>query len=146
MILSAQQTFSDGQALTATAASTNTIDLGATSTVLGAPSALVRDIGKGVRIPVVVSLDVDSGGTSPTIDVDLEVDDNDAFSSATVVASSQQLAGGSAGDRITLYWVPEGTNERYLRVNYTLGGTSPTYTVTAAIVAADQTNDTVPGV
>ncbi len=141
MLLSKQQNFSEAQALTVTAASTNTIDLGATGTVLGAPVALIRDIGKGKRIDILVSLDVDSGGTSPTLDVTLEVDDNDAFSSATTVATAPQLAGGSAGDRVALYWIPEGTNERYVRLNYTLGGTSPTYTVTAGIVASDQTNE-----
>ncbi len=145
MLLSAQQTFSDGQALTVTAASTNIIDLGATGTVLGAPAALVRDIGKGEPIAILVQLDVNSGGTSPTLDVALQVDTTDAFSSATTVATSQQIAGGSAGDRVSLYWIPEGTNERYMRLNYTLGGTSPTYTVTAGVVAADQTNDGVPG-
>lgn len=144
MLMSKQQNFSESQALTGTAASTNTIDLGATYTVLGAPAPLVRDIGKGNRIDVLVSLDVDSGGTSPTIDVTLEVDDNDAFSSAKTVAVAPQVAGGSEGDRIALYWIPEGTDERYMRVNYTLGGTSPTYTVTAGIVASDQTN-VVPG-
>lgn len=140
MLMSKQQNFSESQALTTSAASTNIIDLGATGTVLGAPAALIRDIGKGNRIDVLVSLDVAAGGTSPTLDVDLEVDDNDAFSSATVVASAQQVAGGAAGDRVTLYWIPEGTNERYMRLNYTTGGTSPTHTVTAGIVMSDQTN------
>ena len=42
MILSAQQIFSDGQALTATAVSTNLIDLGATGTVVGAPAVAAR--------------------------------------------------------------------------------------------------------
>ena len=144
MLLSVQQTFSDSQALTGTAASTNIIDLGATGTVLGAPAALIRDIGKGEPIEILVTLIVGGGGTTPTLDVDLEVDDNDGFSSATTVASSQQIAGGAAGDRVSLYWIPEGTNERYMRLNYTLGGTSPTYTVTAGVVAADQTN-VVPG-
>lgn len=145
MMLSAEQIFSDSQALTATAASTNIIDLGATGTVLGAPAALVRDIGPGKAVEFIVQLDVDSGGTSPTLDVAVQVDTTDAFSSATTVASSEQLAGGSAGDRVQLNCtLPEGTNERYLRLNYTLSGTSPTYTVTAGIVAGDQTN-VVPG-
>ena len=43
MLLSSEQTFSDAQALTATAVSTNIIDLGPTGTVLNAPAALVRD-------------------------------------------------------------------------------------------------------
>lgn len=145
MMLSAEQIFSDSQALTVTAPSTNIIDLGATGTVLGAPAALVRDIGPGKPVEFIVQLDVDSGGTTPTLDVEVQVDTVDSFASPTTVASSQQLAGGSAGDRVQLNCtLPEGTNQRYLRLNYTLGGTSPTYTVTASIVAADQTN-VVPG-
>ncbi len=146
MLLSAEQLFSEEQALSGAGAdaSTNIIDLGATGTVINAPTALVRDIGKGEPIVILVTLTADSGGTNPKLDVDLEVDDNDSFSSATTVASSQQMSDGSEGDRVTLYWVPEGTNERYMRLNYTLGGTSPTYEVTAGIVGADQTNK-VPG-
>lgn len=140
MIFSAEQIFSDDQALTASAASTNLIDLGATGTVLGAPAALVRDIGKGNPIPIVIQLTVAAGGTSPTIQVAVQVDDNASFSSATTVATSNTLSGGVAGDKLSINWVPQGTNERYVRLNYTLGGTSPTYTVTAGIVLADQTN------
>lgn len=143
MILSAENIFSDGQALTATAASTNIIDLGAPGTVLNGPKALTRDIGKGRPIEITVQLDVDSGGTSPTLDVNLEVATDVAFTSPKVVESAQQLAGGSAGARVGLYYILEGADLRYMRLNYTLGGTSPTYTVTAGVVGADQTNDTV---
>lgn len=145
MLLSAEQLFSDSQALTATGASTNIIDLGATGTVIGAPAALVRDIGKGNPIPIIVNLDVAAGGTSPTLDIAVQVDTTDAFSSPTTVATSEQVAGGAAGDSVYLdVYLPEGTNERYLRLNYTLGGTTPTYTLTAGIVAGKQSN-TVPG-
>jgi len=145
MMLSAEQIFSDSQAITTTAASTNIIDLGATGTVLGAPAALVRDIGPGKPVEFIVQLDVDAGGTSPTLDVAVQVDTVENFASPTTIASSEQLAGGSAGDRVQLNCtLPEGTNQRYLRLNYTTGGTSPTHTITAGIVAADQTN-VVPG-
>lgn len=145
MLLSAQQTFSDAQAITTTAASTNIIDLGATGTVLGAPAALVRDIGKGNPIPIVVRLDVAAGGTSPTLVVTVETDDNSGFSSTTIRATSNTIAGGTAGQEIWLnVYLPEGTNERYLRLLYTTGGTSPTHTITAAVVAAKQSS-TVPG-
>ena len=146
MILSANQTFSDGQALTGTAASTNVIDLGATGTVLKAPAALIRDVGKGNPIQVLVQFDVAAGGTSPTIDITLEMDTADSFASATTVATVPQIAGGAAGQRVPFYVLPEQITERYIRLNYTLGGTSPTYTVTAAIVLADQTSDGVAGV
>lgn len=146
MILSAEQLFSDGQALTATGASTNLIDLGATGTVLGGPAALTRDIGPGNRIDILVSLAVDSGGTSPTLSVALQVDTTSAFSTPTTVATSETLAGGVAGDNLQLTWVPEGTDERYMRLNYTLGGTTPTYTVDAGIVMGRHTNTSGAGV
>ena len=146
MLMSNQQLFSDSQALTTTAASTNVIDLGATGTVLDAPAALVRDIGKGKPIPIFVRLDVDSGGTSPTLDVAVQIDTVENFASATTVATATQVAGGSAGDEVYLdVYLPEGTDERYLRLNYTLGGTSPTYTVSAGVVMHKSSNPTVPG-
>lgn len=139
MILDTQNLFSDDQALTATAASTNVIDLGAGGTPAIGASALGRQIGIGEPVEILIQLTVDSGGTSPTLDVDLQQDTVAAFSSATNIASSEQLAGGSAGDRVSIHWVPHGQSERYLRVYYTLGGTSPTYTVTAGIVLGTQT-------
>lgn len=146
MLLSAQQTFSDAQALTATAVSTNIIDLGATGTVLGAPAALTQDIAKGEPIPIVVKMDVAAGGTSPTITVSVQVDTVENFASPTIVLTTVSKAAGAAGDEIYVpVYLPEGTNQRYLRLNYTLGGTSPTYTVTAAIVKGKSSNTTVPG-
>ena len=146
MLTSANNEFSDSQNLTATGASTNVIDLGAPGTVLGAPAALVRDIGKGCPIPIYVRLDVAATGTSPTLDVDVEMDTADSFGSATVVASAAQIAGGAAGDEVYLnVYLPEGITERYIRLNYTLGGTSPDYTISAGIVTAKSSNKTVPG-
>ncbi len=126
MILDKEAIFSEDQALTVSGASANVLDLG-----------VARDIGVGVPIPIVIQLTVDAGGTSPTLQVDLEVDDNDSFSSATVVESTS-VSGGVAGDRLSMNYVPHGTDERYVRLNYTLGGTSPTYTVTAGITGGNQ--------
>ena len=70
MILDAQNQFSDGQAITAAAASTNTIDLGA-----------VRDIGTGESLYVVVNVTValtDSGSDS-TLTVALYGDSTTTF-------------------------------------------------------------------
>ena len=146
MLLSAEQLFSDSQALTATAASTNIIDLGATGTVLNAPAALTRDIGKGKPIPIIVQIEGASGGTNETLDVAVQVDTTSAFSSATTVATATQIGAVTAATEVYLdVYLPEGTDERYLRLNYTLSGTSPTYTVSAGIVAAKNSNKTVPG-
>lgn len=138
MILDLQTMFSDDQALTVTAVSTNVIDLTAAQTPRYA-NALVRDIGPGRPIDILIQLVVASGGTSPTILAQLQKDDNVGFSSAVVVAVSATLAGGAAGDRLSIRYIPDSTNEQFIRLNYVLAGTSPTYTVTAGIALGIQT-------
>ena len=59
MILSAQQLFSDDQAITATAVSTNVIDLGVAGTPYGAVAALNQDVGKGAGVPVLIQVTED---------------------------------------------------------------------------------------
>lgn len=136
MILSKNQMFSDGQNLTATGVSTNVIDLGAPGTVKGAPAAIKRDIGKGRPVKITIRLDADAGGASPTLDVVVQKDTVENFASAEVVATGTQIAGGSQGDEVDIYLLPEQCDQRYLRLSYTLGGTSPDYTITAGIVLA----------
>lgn len=139
MILDTQNLFSDDQALTATAASTNLIDLGAGGTPAIGSSALGRQVGIGEPIEILVQLTVAAGGTSPTLIATLQQDTVAAFSSATSLAVSNTLAGGAVGDRLSIHWLPHNVTERFIRLNYTLGGTSPTYTVTAGIVLGTQT-------
>jgi hypothetical protein len=141
MILSAQQLFSNAQVVTSDAGSTNVIDLGAPGTVLGAPAALPKDIGKGKPIAILVQLRVAATGTNPTLDVTLQVDNDVAFGSAKTVATAPQVVGGAAGGRVALFWVPEGSDERYMRLFYNTGGTTPQYDIDAGIVMSDQTND-----
>ena len=138
MILDLENMFSDDQALTVTAVSTNLIDLTATGTPPYA-QAQTRDIGPGEPIDILIQLTVASGGTSPTLRADLEKDTTAAFSSATVVATSATLTGGVVGDRLSINWIPDLTGEQFIRLNYVLAGTSPTYTVTAGVVAGRQT-------
>ena len=131
MMLDAQHLFSDAQALTATAASTNLIDLGAD-----------RDIGKGEPMAVVICVDVAADFTTAneTYQIDLETDDNSSFSSATVIArripvvTASAATNGLAAGKILVIPVPH-DNERYLRLNYTLGGTTPTVTLTSFLQA-----------
>ena len=139
MILDLESMFSDDQALTATAVSTNLLDLGATGTPPLSSTALTRDIGPGTPIEVLIQLTVASGGTSPTLIVTMEMDTVVGFSSATVIATSATLTGGLVGARLSITYVPDGATERFLRLNYTLAGTSPTYTVTSGLVMGRQT-------
>lgn len=139
MILDLESLFSDDQALTVTAVSTNLIDLGATGTPPLSSNALVRDIGPGTPIEILIQLTVASGGTAPTLIVTMEMDTLVGFGSATVIATSATLTGGAVGDRLSITYVPDGATERFIRLNYTLAGTAPTYTVTSGIVMGRQT-------
>lgn len=127
MILDSENLFSDKQAITANAASTNVIDLGATGTPkLRNASALIRDISKGEEIPLLVQF-VEAFNNLTSLTVAVETDDNSAFSSAKVVHSQVvALADLALGKRLSIRELPYGVAERYLRLNYTVTGTAPT--------------------
>jgi len=119
MIIDYNLQVSDAQALTADAASTNVIDL-----------LSDRDIGVGEELKIVTTLDVDMGGTSPTLAIQVQSSsDNSTF---TTVQTSRTVSAGSAGDSVVM-GLPD-INDRYIRLYYDLGGTSPTATVTSSIV------------
>lgn len=123
MFLDAHCLFSDAQAITADAASTNYIDLKAAQNIFdGEPMAVV----------LVVDVAADGTTTDETYEFQIETDDNTSFSSATdLVAHSIGYAALTAGSTHVLP-IPVGAAvERYLRVYYNVGGTSPTITVTA---------------
>lgn len=142
MIFDAQTLFSDGQAVTATAASTNTIDLGATGTPYGG-SALVRDPGKGCKVPISVTV-TEAFATLTSLTISVETDDNTGFSSAATVFTTTAIPVATLvlGYSVPmLIEIPEGTKERYVRLKYTVGGSIATAgKITAGIVAARQTN------
>lgn len=140
MILDSTNVFSDAQAIVATAASTNTIDLGATGIPVGGSAALARDIGAGNPLPIRIQI-VEAFNTLTSLTIALQVDDNSAFSSPKTVESVVvPLADLTLGAVVkALYYVPRGTDERYARLNYTVTGTNPTLgKVTAGFVAAHQ--------
>ncbi len=134
--------FSDAQAVTATAASTNVIDLGATGTPYGASAPLAREIGVD-GAPLVVTV-VESFNNLTSLTITMQVDDNPAFSSpvTTYVSPTYTLANLQAGAKYLLPDAfPVGTNERYVRLLYTPAGTAPTLgRITAGVVAARQKN------
>lgn len=141
MIFDATLLFSDAQAITADAASTNYIDLGATGTPYGG-TALVRDIGPGRSIPIAITVGA-SFDTLTSLTINLQVDDNTSFSSATTVSSASYLLAELTAGAILNYpdYVPQGVDERYFRLQYDVVGSNPsTGNITAGIVAAKQTN------
>lgn len=127
MITSAQQLFSDDQAVTASAASTNYIDLLATGTPYGGASALDRDLGKGKKIPIHIQVTT-AFATLTSLKVAVQVDDNTSFSSATTVLETEAIAAASlvAGYVFNIDTIPLKTNERYVRLYYTVAGSDAT--------------------
>ena len=126
MIIDKLLRFSASQALSAASgtASTDVLDLGADRdfTALGQPLYVV----------VVVEA---SGGTNPTLQVVVQTDDSAGFSSPVAIHTGPALL--QASNRTQIIPFPH-TNERYLRLAYTQGGTSPTATVSAFITTDPQ--------
>lgn len=118
-----QLLLSDAQAFSSSGASTNYIDLGS-----------IRHVGRGNPMALVFTVDTgaDYTTTDETYAFALQTDDNTSFSSAatqvtrTISAASSGLAAG------TIHVIPFNfTSERYLRLYATLGGTTPSITITA---------------
>jgi hypothetical protein len=129
MKVDAQLQFSDDQALTATANSTNIVDLGADNNI---------GIGQAMGVLIIVKVAADNTTTNETYTVTVTTDDNAAFSSETTLVAATTLAAGSAiGTRIIIPIAPNATAERYLRLTYTLGGTTPTVTLDAWLTPID---------
>lgn len=145
MIFDATNLFSDAQAITASAASTNYIDLGAAGTTEGG-TAIVRDIGPGNEIEILVQVTTvfDSSADDETLTVAIQMDSTTTFTpDKTIqleVISNANLK--TLGYRVPIRVVPDGVNLRYIRLYYTVTG-SGNFTagkITAGIVAGVQTN------
>jgi hypothetical protein len=107
-----------GQAITATAVSTNTIDLGT-----------ARDIGEGEGLAMVFTV-IQAFNSLTSLTMNVITDDNDALSSGTVIGSTGAvaLANLTAGKQYVVRLPAQiaSLGERYLGASYTVAGTSPT--------------------
>lgn len=124
--------FSDDQAIVASAPSTNIVDL----------SVSGKDIGPGEPIPLEVRVK-ETFDLLTSLDVILEVDDDVAFGSATeVIKKTVLLADLVAKKAISGFQIiPDGVDERYVRMRYAVTGTNPTAgKIFAGVVAGRQTN------
>ena len=143
MILDKENLFSDKQQLLASAASINIIDLGATGTVIGSGTPLRRDLGHGVKIPLLVQVTEDFAGAT-ALTIELQSSDSSGFSSNVKTLMSQTLpvAQLKAGSRWALGVFPYGATGRYLRINYTVDGTGTAGAITAGVTAGN--DETIP--
>ena len=119
MILDADLQFSDAQVVTATAASTNLIDMGS-----------IRDVAVGKPMYVIVSVTTALTNTG-TVTITVESDDNSGFSSATTQQTIGVLQTSAAGTQLIAPLYPADNNERYMRLKYTISGTVSTGNVDA---------------
>lgn len=136
MLSDAALEFSTAQALTATAASTNYQDLGS-----------ARNLGSGKPIHAYVSFDgVAPTGTTPTLTAALQGADDNAFSVnlITIAQATPTLVSGTVPTGNVELPIPSHTPKRYIRMYYTVAGTTPTMTVTGGIVEDFQTNPPPP--
>lgn len=128
MYVDTQLEFSDSQAVTATALSTNVVDLittttgGATLTSLSPNTSM--DVGQGEVVYLVVVANAAFGGTG-TITATLETSAAAAITGATVVASSAAVTATSitAGYPLLVTKLPNADYLRYIGVRYTCSGT-----------------------
>jgi hypothetical protein len=143
MILDRTGLLSENQAITATAVSTNIIDLGAVGIVPKAGAAGKRDVGKGTVIPFALRVTQTFNNLTSLI-VTLEVSVDAAFTSPVEVFRSPTypLADLVTGARHLLPdSIPIGANLRYLRAKYTVAGTAPTLgQIYACVAMGIQTN------
>ena len=141
MILSAQQTFSDDQAITATAISENVIDLGVAGTPYGAVAPLNQDIGKGNKIPILIQVTEDFDALT-SLQITIETGDTTALGDVRTTETIV-LANLKAGKQTCIEVVPNCIDKRYFGVRYTVVGTPPTVgKITAGITMGNQTNIT----
>lgn len=128
---------SEGQAITASAASTNALDFGENGTPIGWAGAVFGDLGlSGIKLMAQVT---EQFNNLTSLKCAIQMDNDPAFGSPTVIASSEPvlLAELKAGYRFRIPdSIPEGATERYYRLYYTVAGAAPTTgKVFAAIVA-----------
>lgn len=141
MIFDRTNMLSDAQAITANAASTNVIDLGETGKVLGSANPLVRDIGKGKQIPLLVQV-VEGFNNLTSLTIAVQTDSGENFASPkTIWSAVVPVANLVAGHVVVPEYVLRGTDERYMRLHYTVTGTAPTTgKITAGVTMGNQSN------
>src|SRR3990167_1413897 len=110
MILDKTLLFSDAQAITVTAASTNVIDLG-----------VDRDLGQSDIDVLIQVLTAFTAAGAATLTIALQTDNDEAFGSPTVLYTSAAIAVASlvVGFNPFKLKLPQ-TTERYLRLSFTV--------------------------
>lgn len=122
MILDEQAIFSDAQAITASAASTNVVKVNG-------------DIGKGTPVELLVQVMADFA-TCTSVKVGIQTDSAEAFSSPVTLAETAAVAVADlkAGYVFPIKFLPKGI-KKFIRLYYTVAGSNATTgKITAGLV------------
>ncbi|WP_321337795.1 Bbp16 family capsid cement protein [Breoghania sp.] len=139
MIFDNTNMFSDRQAITASAASTNVIDLGPIA------DGVTRNIATGAKVPLLIQVveDFASAAKDGTLTVAIQFDSSDTFTPDKAVSvGTFAEADLVAGWQLPYDVVPNNADLRYMRLYFSVGG-SGNFTagaVTAGITMGHQTN------
>ena len=116
------------QVVTASGNSTDAID-----------QLAARNLGAGEPVRLAVNATAISG-TAPTVQVKLVGADSEDFATNKItIFDSGTLSGLVAGKKIIDAPVPSHTPKRYLRLEYIVGGTTPSFTLIAGLQADTDT-------
>lgn len=137
MVLDKNTTLSSDQAITASAASTDVLDLGARGKTAYNSVQLKHNVGKARHIPFLIQV-TENFATLTSLTVAIETDDNSAFSSPKeIIRVVVPVAELKAGFIFPIDKLPRGIVERYVRVYYTVTGSNATAgKITAGVVLA----------
>ena len=129
MLFDAKLLFSNKQAITATAVSTDSVDTGST-----------KDVGKDGSVSLCVQV-TETFTLLTSLAIAIQTDSDSAFGTVETLATvTVPLASLKAGYKLPIITLPQGC-KRYIRLNYTVAGTAPNAgKIMAGIVAGVQTN------
>ncbi|MBS6032227.1 MAG: hypothetical protein KIB40_03580 [Pantoea sp.] len=114
MILDKLLMFSEAQAVTASAASTDVIDLGPID-------GTRRDIGVGYPLELFVNVNTTAAAAgAATVNIQLQTSPDNSTWTTLASTSDLALSALTSGKRVWSQKVPQGV-QRYLRVNYVVG-------------------------
>lgn len=135
MIFDKQAILSEEQAITATAVSTNVLDLGAMGFAAYNNIQLVQN-DKGHKVPFLVMVN-ESFDLLTSLTINFQYATDEAFTSpVNVLSVSVPLAQLAQGYILPVERLPRGIKGRYFRLQYVVVGTNPTEgKITAAVVA-----------
>lgn len=142
MIFDRTTQYSNGQAFTATAASTNVIDHLAAGIPYGSSTALTRDLGVGPDVPLLIQVTETFTGLT-SVQVTYQTSDVENFGSGVdnvVSTAVVPVADLKAGYQFSIDQIPFRARKRHSRLNYTVVGTGTAGKITAGVVAANQRN------